>query len=217
MRTRLRVTQHYRAQGRLTGRQALRQQQTLDRRLGVESARSVLHYRTPELRSGKLEYRAEQVIPATAFELREKAAASAWRWGRFLARDFLAARRQRIERVRVQLKNKFAFTAPRSADGSAATARPYLFRRPAPGRFHRLAWPCVPLPLKFTTSGPRALRFGALARRPQALPRGRVVAGTNFSLLAGDNVSARAGASKAAAMLAAIRRQTPFETYRPRL
>lgn len=77
MRTRLRVTHHYRVQGRLTGRQALRQQQTIDRRLGVESARSVLQYRTPGLRTSKLEYRAEQVIPAAAFELREKAAASA--------------------------------------------------------------------------------------------------------------------------------------------
>lgn len=77
MRTRLRVTRHYLAQSHLTGRQALQRQQTIDRRLGVESARSILQYRTPELRISKLEYRAEQVIPAAAFELREKAAASA--------------------------------------------------------------------------------------------------------------------------------------------
>lgn len=119
--------------------------------------------------------------------------------------------------MRVQLKNKFAFIALRSAAGSAASARPYLFRRPPLGRFHRLTQPCAHLPLKFTTNKPRALRFGALARRPQALPRDRATTGTNFSLLAGDNISARAGASKEAVMLAAIRRQTPFETYRPQL
>ena len=74
IRTRLRSTRYYLAQGQLTRRQAAHQLQTVDRRLGVESARSILQYRTPELRTSKLEYRAEQVIPSEAFELREKAA-----------------------------------------------------------------------------------------------------------------------------------------------
>lgn len=45
----------------------------------------------------------------------------------------------------------------------------------------------------------------------------RVRIGTNFALRAGENISAHAGVSKDAAMIEAIRRQTPFETYRPRL
>jgi len=77
MRTRVRSTRHYLEQGQLTGRQAAHQLQTVDRRLGVESARSILQYRAPGLRTNKLEYRAEQVIPSAAFELREKAAAFA--------------------------------------------------------------------------------------------------------------------------------------------
>jgi len=77
VRTRLRSTRHYLEQGQLTERQAVRQLQTVDPRLRVENARSILQYRVPGLRTNKLEYRAEQVIPSAAFALREKAAAFA--------------------------------------------------------------------------------------------------------------------------------------------
>jgi len=119
--------------------------------------------------------------------------------------------------MRAQSKNKFALTALRSTAGTTAPTKLHLFRQSPLGRFRRLTQPRVSLPLKFTTNRPRALRFGALVRRPRALPRDRVTVGTNFSLVAGENISARTGTSKEAALLAAIRRQTPFETYRPRL
>lgn len=49
------------------------------------------------------------------------------------------------------------------------------------------------------------------------ITRRQIQPGTNFVLLAGEATSTHAGISKEAAMIEAIRRQTPFETYRPRL
>jgi hypothetical protein len=75
MRTRLRTAHHYLLQDQLTPRQAVqRLQRLINPRLGVESDRSVLHYRTPAHRTTHVAYRASQAIPSLPFALQGKSA-----------------------------------------------------------------------------------------------------------------------------------------------
>lgn len=98
----------------------------------------------------------------------------------------------------------------------AATVSTSPRRRPLDRSFN-IVHPRVQLPKKFTSKKLRGLRFGVPAQPLQVISHRRARTGTNFALLAGETISARAGVSRDAAMIEAIRRQTPFETYRPRL
>jgi hypothetical protein len=119
--------------------------------------------------------------------------------------------------VHARFKAQFNLPDPRRIPGAAVPVARGFPKRPLLGRFRKLIQPRARLSLKFTISKARGLRFGAPARRPRPLVAESVQVGTNFSLLAGGKMSAHAGVSKEAALIEAIRRQTPFETYRPTL
>jgi hypothetical protein len=94
---------------------------------------------------------------------------------------------------------------------------PTLPRRRPLGPLFSFIRPQAQLPRKFVLKKLHGLRFGIPGRSLRAISSKRVRIGTNFALRVGENISAHAGVSKDAALIEAIRRQTPFETYRPRL
>lgn len=124
---------------------------------------------------------------------------------------------RRRARIRSMFKKQMILKALTTTVTTDKPSAALIQERAALGHFRTLPHLRATLRGKFsvkpTIKGDATRAFSVI----DSTPLKRVSTGTNFYLRVGGRVSARAGLSKEALEIEAIRRQTPFEVYRPKL
>lgn len=164
-----------------------------------------------------LEYKAERVIAETPFELVPRAARYARRWRDLFGRSYIFLQMRRRARIRSVFKKQIRLKALTTAVTTGKPSAELIQERATLGHFRTLPHLRTTLRGKFSVKpaikGDATRAFSVI----DLAPLKKVRTGTNFFLRVGGRVSARAGLSKEALEIEAIRRQTPFEVYRPKL
>lgn len=125
--------------------------------------------------------------------------------------------KRRDSRTREAFRNQLGLKATISALPTDKPSTKHILGRVALGHYRKLSRRLATLRGKFSMKLPVTGIAARTSSVSNFVPQKRVRAGTNFSLRVGGRISARAGLSKEAIEIEAIRRQTPFEVYRPKL